>query len=218
MIYLFPLSQYHGINSEISWVHIMLSDAVVYIRLVHYLLLYLQSSWDVSLWMQTIVRHDLVQQLEGVSRDLLMQEGVLVKQKFTWLDDMRCRGTLHNATIRILLRRELEKLVDDDDLVREVVGTKREEGIVLTLLQYFEICLPTLTKSPINPEAPEFIPGKKRWESASEVKRDPDGACLFPMYLKDNLIVSHKWGQDKQDDIAVHVYFLPEIPHGFFHR
>ncbi|KAI3377380.1 hypothetical protein L3Q82_008570, partial [Scortum barcoo] len=172
-----------------------------------------------TLFIHTIVRQDLVQLLEGLTRDLLMQEGVLVKQNFTWVNDLRCRGTLHNAAIRILIRRELEKLVvDDDDLVTEVVGTKREEGIVLTLLHYFEVCLPTLVRSHLNPQAPEFIPGKKQWESSEEARRDPDGACVFPIYLEDNLIVCHKWGEDKQDDLRVHVYFLPEIPHSFFHR
>lgn len=165
------------------------------------------------------MRHDLVEQLEGLSRDLLMQEGALVKQKFTWVDDLRCRGTLHNVAMRILVRRELETLVmDDDDLISEVVGTKREEGIILTLLQYFEVCLPTFVGSPLNPQAPQFQPGVKQWESARVAKRDPNGACLFPIYLKDDLIVCHKWGEDKQDDLSVHVYFLPEIPHGFFHR
>ena len=169
--------------------------------------------------MQTIVRHDLVQQLEGVPRELLMQEGALVKQKFTWLDDLRCKGVLHNAAMRILVRRELEKLIaDDDDLVAEVVGTKREEGVILTLLQYFEVCLPALSGSPLNPQAPEFVPGERQWKSAKGSRRDPDGACLFPIYLKDDLIVCNKWGEDRQDDISVHVYFLPEIPHGFFHR
>ncbi|XP_070817242.1 malignant fibrous histiocytoma-amplified sequence 1 homolog [Chaetodon trifascialis] len=177
-----------------------------------------QPSFLISMF-KTIVRHDLVQQLEGISRDLLMQEGALVKQKFTWVDDLRCKGILHNAAMRILVRRELEKVVeDDDDLVREVVGTKREEGIILTLLQHFEVCLPALVRNPLNPQAPEFIPGEKQWESAGKTKRDPDGACLFPIYLKDDLIVCHKWGEDKQDDLSVHVYFLPEIPHGFFHR
>lgn len=169
--------------------------------------------------MQTIVRHDLVQQLEGVPRELLMQEGALVKQKFTWVDDLKCRGTLHNAAMRILVRRELEKLIkDDDDLVREVVGTRKEEGIILALLQHFEVCLPALVGSYLNPQAPVFLPGEKQWESAKEAKKDPDGACLFPIYLKDDLIVCHKWGEDKQDDLSIHVYFLPEIPHGFFHR
>ncbi|XP_071345529.1 malignant fibrous histiocytoma-amplified sequence 1 homolog isoform X2 [Trachinotus anak] len=179
---------------------------------------FIQPSFLISIF-KSIVRNDLVQHLEGVSRDLLMQEGALVKQKFTWVDDLRCRGTLHNAAMRILVRRELEKLVlDDDDLIREVVGTKREEGIILTLLQHFEVCLPTLVRSPLKPHASEFVSGVKQWESAREAKRDPDGACLFPMYLKDDFIVCHKWGEDKQDDLSVHVYFLPEIPHGFFHR
>ncbi|XP_040003008.1 malignant fibrous histiocytoma-amplified sequence 1 [Xiphias gladius] len=179
---------------------------------------FIQPSFLISVF-KSIVRHDLVQCLEGVSRDLLMQEGALVKQKFTWVDDLRCRGTLQNVALRILVRKELEKLVvDDDDLIREVVGTKREEGIIFTLLQYFEVCLPTLVGSHHNPQAPEFISGVKQWESARQAKRDPDGACLFPMYLKDDLIVCHKWGEDKQDDINVHVYFLPEIPHSFYHR
>ncbi|XP_040898006.1 malignant fibrous histiocytoma-amplified sequence 1 homolog isoform X2 [Toxotes jaculatrix] len=179
---------------------------------------FIQPSFLISVF-KSIVRHDLVECLEGVSRDHLMQEGALVKQKLIWVDDLRCRGTLHNAAMRILVRRELEKLVvDDDDLIREVVGTKREEGIILTLLQYFEVCLPTLVGSPLDPQAPEFISGMKQWESAREAKRNPDGACLFPMYLKDDLIVCQNWGQDKQDDLRVHVYFLPEIPHGFFHR
>ncbi|XP_051235438.1 malignant fibrous histiocytoma-amplified sequence 1 homolog [Dicentrarchus labrax] len=179
---------------------------------------FIQPSFLISMF-KTIVRHDLLQQLEGLSKDLLMQEGALVKQRFTWVDDLICKGILHNATMRILVRRELEKLVvDDDDLVREVVGTKREEGIILTLLLYFEVCLPTFVGSPLNPQAPEFIPGEKQWELVREAKRDPDGACLFPVYLKDDLIVCHKWGEDRQDDISVHLYFLPEIPHGFFHR
>ncbi|XP_071392694.1 malignant fibrous histiocytoma-amplified sequence 1 homolog [Centroberyx affinis] len=179
---------------------------------------FVQPSFLISLF-KTIVRHDLVQQLEGIPRDLLMEEGALVKQKFTWVDDLRSRGTLHNAAMRILVRRELGNLVlEDDDLVNEVVGTKREEGIILNLLQHFEVCLPAKVGSPLNPQAPEFIPGEKRWQSPSVIKRDPDGACLFPSYLKDNLIVRHRWGEDKQDDLNVHVYFLPEIPHGFFHR
>ncbi|XP_042270339.1 malignant fibrous histiocytoma-amplified sequence 1 homolog [Thunnus maccoyii] len=179
---------------------------------------FIQPSFLISMF-KSIVRHDLVQQLEGVSRDLLMQEGALVKQKFTWVHDLRYRGILQNAAMRILVRREIEKLVvDDDDLVREVVGTKKEEGIILTLLQHFEVCLPTLVGSPLNPQASDFIPGEKQWESAWEEKRDPDGACLFPIYLKDNITVCHKWGEDKQDDLSVHMYFLPEIPHGFFHR
>ncbi|XP_039460589.1 malignant fibrous histiocytoma-amplified sequence 1 homolog isoform X3 [Oreochromis aureus] len=179
---------------------------------------FIQPSFLISMF-KTIVRHDLVQQLEGISRDLLMQEGALMKQKFIWVEDLRSRGTLHNAALRILVRRELEKLViDDDDLVREVVGNKREEGIILTLLQHFEVCLPTLVRSPMNPQAPEFIPGEKHWESGRESKRDPDGACLFPIYLKDDLIVCQKWGENKQDDLRVHVYILPEVPHGFFHR
>ncbi|XP_030582237.1 malignant fibrous histiocytoma-amplified sequence 1 [Archocentrus centrarchus] len=179
---------------------------------------FIHPSFLISMF-KTIVRHDLVQQVEAISRDLLMREGALMKQKFIWVEDLRCRGTLHNAALRILVRRELEKLVeDDDDLFREVVGTKREEGIILTLLQHFEVCLPTLVRSPMNPEAPEFIPGEKHWQSAKESKRDPDGACLFPIYLKDNLAVCQKWGENKQDDVRVHMYFLPEIPHGFFHR
>ncbi|KAM7015168.1 malignant fibrous histiocytoma-amplified sequence 1 [Tautogolabrus adspersus] len=179
---------------------------------------FIQPSFLISMF-KTIVRHDLVQQLEGVSRDLLMQEGALVKEKFTWVDDLRCRGTLHNAAMRILVRRAIEKLIkDDDDLVEEVVGTKREEGIILTLLQHFEVCLPTLVGGGLNPQAPVFTPGEKQWESTSEAKRDPNGACLFPIYLKDDLIVCQKWGENRQDDLSVHVYFLPEIPHGFFHR
>ncbi|TKS69512.1 Malignant fibrous histiocytoma-amplified sequence 1 -like protein [Collichthys lucidus] len=179
---------------------------------------FIQPSFLISMF-RTIVRHDLIQQLEGVSRELLMQEGALVKQKFTWVDDLQCKGVLHNAAIRILVRRELEKLaMDDDDLVIEVVGTKREEGVILTLLQHFEVCLPTFDGNLLDPQAPEFIPGKQKWGSVKEAKRDPDGACLFPIYLKDDSIVCHKWGEDKQDDIRVHVYFLPEIPHGFFYR
>ncbi|XP_074523030.1 malignant fibrous histiocytoma-amplified sequence 1 [Halichoeres trimaculatus] len=179
---------------------------------------FIHPSFLISMF-KTIVRHDLVQQLEGLTRERLMQEGALVKQKFTWVDDLRCRGTLHNAALRILVRRGIEKLVrNEDDLVVEVVGTKREEGVILTLLQHFEVCLPTLVCGSLNPQAPEFIPGKTLWTSAKEAKRDPDGACLFPIYLKDDVVVCQKWGENRQDDLSVHVYFLPEIPHGFFHR
>ncbi|CAB1339681.1 unnamed protein product [Coregonus sp. 'balchen'] len=31
-------------------------------------------------------------------------------------------------------------------------------------------------------------------------------------------MVVQMWGEDKLDDINVYVYFLPEVPHGFFHR
>ncbi|KAM4602463.1 malignant fibrous histiocytoma-amplified sequence 1 [Polymixia lowei] len=179
---------------------------------------FVQPSFLISLF-KTVVRPDLVPQLEGIPRDLLMEEGALVKHKFTWVEDFRSRGTLTNAAMRILVRRELEKLiVDDDDLVNEVVGSRKEEGILLNLLQHFEVCLPAKLGSPLNAQAPEFVPGKRQWQSTSTVKRDPDGACLFPNCLKDNLIVYQRWGEDRQDDLNVHVYFLPEIPHGFFHR
>jgi len=30
--------------------------------------------------------------------------------------------------------------------------------------------------------------------------------------------VKQKWESDHTEDLNVHVYLLPEIPHGFFHR
>ncbi|KAK6288414.1 hypothetical protein J4Q44_G00388860 [Coregonus suidteri] len=179
---------------------------------------FVQPSFLISLF-KTIVRHDLVKQLEAIPRDALRQEGNLLVHRGTWVDDFREKGTLHNAATRILVRRELRRLgLDDEDLVEEVVGSKTKEGTLLSLLQHFEVCLPAKVGSPLNPAAPEFKPGEKQWKSSNLARGDTDGACLFPSYLQDNRMVVQMWGEDKLDDINVYVYFLPEVPHGFFHR
>lgn len=179
---------------------------------------FIQPSFLILLF-KTIVRPDLVKQLEGLSREPLRQEGALMLHRSIWVGDLRDKGTLSNVATRVLVRRELDRLgLVEKDLVTEVVGTRTEEGTLLSLLQYFEVCLPAKVGSPLDPAAPEFIPGQKQWESTKLSQRDPDGACLFPTYLKDNKAVVKTWGEDKRDDINVHMYFLPEIPHGFFHR
>ncbi|XP_019899679.1 malignant fibrous histiocytoma-amplified sequence 1 homolog isoform X2 [Esox lucius] len=178
---------------------------------------FVQPSFLISIF-KTIVRPDLVKQLEAFHRDDLRQEGCLVVHRGTWVEDFREKGTLHNVATRILARKELRRLgLDDEDLVNEVVGSKNEEGTLLLLLQHFEVCLPAKLGSSLNPEAPEFKPCEQ-WKTPSPASTDPDGACLFPSYLLDNKMVVKMWGEDRMDDINVHVYFLPEIPHGFFHR
>ncbi|XP_021462487.1 malignant fibrous histiocytoma-amplified sequence 1 homolog [Oncorhynchus mykiss] len=179
---------------------------------------FVQPSFLISLF-KTIVRHDLVKQMEAIPRDELRKEGNLLVHRGTWVDDFKEKGTLHNAATRILVRRELRRLrLDDEDLVEEVVGSRTKEGTLLSLLQHFEVCLPAKVGSPLNPAAPEFKPGEKQWKSSNLAMGHLDGACLFPSYLQDNQMVVQMWGEDKLDDINVCVYFLPEIPHGFFHR
>ncbi|KAM6980609.1 malignant fibrous histiocytoma-amplified sequence 1 [Aplochiton taeniatus] len=179
---------------------------------------FLQPSILISLF-KTIVRPDLEPKLKDIPKRLLLLEQQPGAVRQTWVADFNGRGTLHHVAMRILIRQELKRLgLEEEDLVSEVVGTKTEKGIVLNLLQHFEVCLPVQLGRPLDPQAPEFIPGERRWDSASIRQRDQDRAGLFPCYLKDSREVSKMWGEDKQDDLNVRVYLLPEIPHGFFHR
>ncbi|XP_062327650.1 malignant fibrous histiocytoma-amplified sequence 1 homolog [Osmerus eperlanus] len=180
---------------------------------------YAQPSILISLF-KTVVRPDLAKQLQDLPRPLLLQEGVLALQRAAWVEALQGRGMLPNVATRILVLRELKRLGldEDEDLVSEVVGSSREEGALLSMLQHFQVCLPTRLGSPLDPAAPEFVPGKAQWDSDRLRQREQDAACLFPNYLLDNREVEKAWGVDKQDDVRVHVYFLPEVPHGFFHR
>lgn len=128
------------------------------------------------------------------------------------------RATLSNVAIRILVHAELKQSgVDDDELIEEIVGSRKKTGKLIRLLQHFDVCLPTKESAKLNPTAPEFCPSKK-WEPSSPDVYNPNGACLFPSFLKKDEDVMQKWGQDNLEDITVQVYFLPEIPHGFFDR
>lgn len=163
------------------------------------------------------MRHDLEKELAAISPQMLKSENALQKYKERWIKDCKDRATLSNVAIRLLVRTELQKLgITDQDLLKEVVGSKKTEGHVLSLLKHFDVCLSSKPSCPLNPDANEFKPNKT-WKPSSQAVYEPD-ACLFPSYLKDNTQVEKMWGQDSIEDINIHVYFLPEIPHGFFHR
>lgn len=167
---------------------------------------------------QTIVRHDLVQELNKISAAQLKSENALVIQKKRWISDYKDRASLSNVAIRILVRTELQKDdgKNDEELIEEVVGSRKKEGSLLSLLKHFDVCLSTKHNSPLNPNANEFCP-KKDWKASNPIVYEPD-ACLFPNYLSDNEQVKQKWESDNTEDLNIHVYLLPEIPHGFFHR
>lgn len=168
---------------------------------------------------QAIVRHDLVNMLKLISRSDLMKENSLEKHRDKWIKDFEKRATLSNVAIRMLVRAELKRSgVDDDELIEDIVGTKMKPGNLISLLRHFDVCLPTKESVQLNPTAPEFCP-KKKWEPSSSDVYQPNGACLFPSFLhSENQEVTQRWGQDNLEDIVVQIYFLPEIPHGFFHR
>lgn len=157
--------------------------------------------------------------LKEISRRELKRENSLEKHRDKWIEDFASRATLSNVAIRILVHAELKQSgVDDEELIEEIVGTKKKAGILIRLLQHFDVCLPSKESVQLSPTAPEFCPNKK-WEPSSPDVYEPNGACLFPSFLQRNTLdVMQKWGQDNLEDITVQVYFLPEIPHGFFHR
>ncbi|KAM9493372.1 malignant fibrous histiocytoma-amplified sequence 1 homolog [Clarias gariepinus] len=179
---------------------------------------FVQPSFLISLF-KAIVRHDLVNMLKLISRSDLMKENSLEKHRDKWIKDFEKRATLSNVAIRMLVRAELKRSgVDDDELIEDIVGTKMKPGNLISLLRHFDVCLPTKESVQLNPTAPEFCP-KKKWEPSSSDVYQPNGACLFPSFLhSENQEVTQRWGQDNLEDIVVQIYFLPEIPHGFFHR
>ncbi|XP_041917847.1 malignant fibrous histiocytoma-amplified sequence 1 homolog isoform X1 [Alosa sapidissima] len=167
---------------------------------------------------KAIIRHDLEKKIKDITMRQLKSMKVLNKHRETWLSDYKEKATLHNVAISILVQKELETLhLDDADLVQEIVGNGNKPGSLLCLLQHFEVCLPTKITSPLNPTAPEFHPNKT-WVASNPNVYDPDSACMFPSYLQNNDRVFQMWGEDKMSDLTVHIYFIPEIPYGFFHR
>ncbi|KAF4091051.1 hypothetical protein AMELA_G00032720 [Ameiurus melas] len=181
-------------------------------------MVFLKPSFLISLF-KAIVRHDLASMLKKISRRDLMRENSLEKHRDTWIEDFTKRAILSNVAIRILVHAELNLSgVTDEELIEEMVGTKKKAGNLIRLLQHFDVCLPTKESAPLNPTAPEFCPNKK-WEPTNPGVYETNGACLFPSFLqRDNQDVMKMWGQDNLEDIIVQVYFLPEIPHEFFHR
>lgn len=157
--------------------------------------------------------------MEAFSKTDLISENALSIHKAAWIDEYERRATLKNEAIRILMRKELCDLcIDEEDLIEELVGTGKEAGSILTLLQHFEVCLPTKSAK-LNPRAVEFRPESK-WESKSvnESVYRPNGECLFPNKLETTGDVLEMWGEDNLEDIHVKVYPVPEMPHGLFHR
>ncbi|KAI4896254.1 hypothetical protein NFI96_031502 [Prochilodus magdalenae] len=180
-------------------------------------MVFVKPSFLISLF-KAIVRHDLVSVLEEIPSPVLRSENALHMHKKRWISDFEERATLSNVAVRILVRKELEKAgIDDKELLEDIIGTKKKMGNLLTLLQHFDVCLATKPSFKLNATAKEFCPNKK-WEPSDPSVYDPDGACLFPSFLTDNRQVREMWGEDNLEDINVQVYFLPEIPHSFFHR
>ncbi|XP_062845798.1 malignant fibrous histiocytoma-amplified sequence 1 [Trichomycterus rosablanca] len=180
-------------------------------------MVFVKPSFLISLF-KAIVRHDLVSKMEAFSKKVLISEKALHKHRDVWIEDYMKRATLSNKAIRILMHKELEDLdIDDRDLTEEIVGTDETAGNILTLLQHFEVCLPTKQTAKLNPGAAEFCPNTK-WEPKNVSMYEPNGACLFPNKLETTKEVTNMWGVDNLEDIHVHVYFSPEMPHGLFHR
>uniref|UniRef100_W5LWH4 Si:ch211-210p4.6 n=1 Tax=Lepisosteus oculatus TaxID=7918 RepID=W5LWH4_LEPOC len=177
---------------------------------------FVKPSFLIALF-KTIVRHDLENQLKKIPKDLLMSENALVKHRRKWVEDFHRNATLHNTAMRLLVKMSLlkENSPEDEDFMEEIAGTKQEGGKLLRLLKHFEICLATKLSNPLNPDAMEFSPDSL-WKMPQSAI--PNDACMFPSYLKNNDLVSQKWGEDKVDDINIHIYLLPEIPQGLFHR
>lgn len=169
------------------------------------------------------MRHDLVQELNKISAAQLKSENALGIERKRWINDYKDKASLSNVAIRILVRTGLQKnyYITDEELIKEVVGSEKKEGSLLSLLKHFDICLSTKHNSPLNPEANEFCP-KKDWVASNPIVYQPD-ACLFPSYLSDNEQVKQIWEPDSKkrdptEDLNIHVYFLPDVPDGFFHR
>ncbi|XP_026992776.2 malignant fibrous histiocytoma-amplified sequence 1 homolog isoform X1 [Tachysurus fulvidraco] len=180
-------------------------------------MVFVKPSFLISLF-KAIVRHDLVSMLKEIPSRDLKRENSLEKHRDAWIKDFENKATLKNVAIRILVHAELKRSgVDDDELIEEIVGTKWKAGQLIKLLEHFDVCLPAKQGARLNPTAPEFCPDKK-WEPSSPEVYEPNGTCLFPSFLKSDKDVKDMWGQDNLEDITVQVYFLPEIPHGFFHR
>ncbi|KAK3510173.1 hypothetical protein QTP70_026761 [Hemibagrus guttatus] len=180
-------------------------------------MVFVKPSFLISLF-KAVVRHNLVSMLREIPRRDLNRENSLEKHRETWINDFQNRATLSNVAIRLLVRAELKQSdVDDEELIEEIVGTKKKAGILIKMLEHFDVCLPAKQSSRLNPTAPEFCPNKK-WEPSSPHVYESNGTCLFPSFLKSDKDVIEMWGEDNLEDITVQVYFLPEIPHGFFHR
>lgn len=178
--------------------------------------LFVKPSFLITLF-KAIVRHDLDKVLDGISPAMLKSENALQKYKERWIKDYKDRATLSKVAIRILVRTEIQKLdISNKEIIKDVVGCQKSTGHVLLLLEHFDVCLLSRNSSTLNPNANEFEP-KKQWVASSPIIYEPE-ACLFPSYLTDNRQVEKMWGTDSTEDLNIHVYFLPEIPDGFFHR
>ncbi|MBN3300871.1 MFHA1 protein, partial [Amia calva] len=177
---------------------------------------FVKPSFLITLF-KIIVRLDLKEQLECIPRELLLTENSLVKDRNMWAEDFHSKATLHSTAMRLLVKMTLQKgnISEDEDFVEEIAGTRHEKSKLLSLLEHFEICLPATPTKALNPQAREFVPHQQWRKSGTEA---PTKACLFPSLLKHNSTVSRMWGEDKLTDVRVRIYFLPEIPHGFFHR
>ncbi|KAK6472711.1 malignant fibrous histiocytoma-amplified sequence 1-like protein [Huso huso] len=177
-------------------------------------------SWDCAKLCITnmmIVRHDLVEQLQSIPRTVLMGEHAFMKDKERWASHFQTKAILYHKAMVALTKNLLQQMDSPEvkDIAEEIIGGRNEKGKLFSLLEHFEIFLALKPSNPLNPEAKEFKPGGKWEQKETDV---PSEAYLFPSSLNGIEEVSKWWGEDQKEDLCVRIYFLPEIPQGFFHR
>uniref|UniRef100_A0A8C4RIY7 Si:ch211-210p4.6 n=1 Tax=Erpetoichthys calabaricus TaxID=27687 RepID=A0A8C4RIY7_ERPCA len=176
--------------------------------------IFVKPSFLITLF-KLIVRHDLVEQLEKIPKAVLVRERALEKDVHKWIRQYRSNAILDHKAVSALVKHLLQQVSSDgeDDILEEITGNRGQKGKLFNLLEHFEICLAMKPHTSLNPNATVFHPGR-RWDY---MDCHSNGAYLFPSNLR-NAISMGIWKNDKEDDIRVLVYFLPEVPQGFFAR
>ncbi|XP_033909901.3 malignant fibrous histiocytoma-amplified sequence 1 homolog [Acipenser ruthenus] len=177
---------------------------------------FVKPSFLITLF-KMIVRHDLVEQLQSIPRTVLMGEHAFMKDKERWASHFQTKAILYHKAMVALTKNLLQQMDSPEvkDIAEEIIGGRNEKGKLFSLLEHFEIFLALKPSNPLNPEAKEFKPGGKWEQKETDV---PSEAYLFPSSLNGIEEVSKWWGEDQKEDLCVRIYFLPEIPQGFFHR
>ncbi|XP_007907545.2 malignant fibrous histiocytoma-amplified sequence 1 [Callorhinchus milii] len=174
--------------------------------------LFIKPAFLITLF-KMIVRHDLLDQLQSIPSKVLKKHWANVPDKNKWVFDFRTKATLHDKAIAMLVKFEVLGNASLQEIANEMIGDETEKGKLFDILENFDICLPSKSIS-LNPDAKEFKPGSP-WNQLNNTR---SLTYLFPSYLSDTKEVDAKWGEDSEEDLRVQIFFLPEIPQGFFHR
>ncbi|MGH0148097.1 UNVERIFIED_CONTAM: hypothetical protein FKN15_011908 [Acipenser sinensis] len=203
-----------GINHNGSFDRLAQDDLKDILRYLHRIGLIM---WYEESTRLMIVRHDLVEQLQSIPRTVLMGEHAFMKDKERWASHFQTKAILYHKAMVALTKNLLQQMDSPEvkDIAEEIIGGRNEKGKLFSLLEHFEIFLALKPSNPLNPEAKEFKPGGKWEQKETDV---PSEAYLFPSSLNGIEEVSKWWGEDQKEDLCVRIYFLPEIPQGFFHR